>query len=61
MMLPQAEGNLHCLALSPDEKLLALAGSEGEVILYDLKKKRRSTSLMGHKGIVWNVAFSRGQ
>ena len=46
------------LKFSPQKPLLALAGRDGTVRLYDLAEKREVHKLQKHSGPVWSVAFS---
>jgi WD40 repeat protein len=46
------------LKFSPQKPLLALAGRDGTVRIYDLTEKREVQKLQKHSGPVWSVAFS---
>ncbi len=46
------------LKFSPQEPLLALAGRDGTVRLYDLAARHEVQKLQKHSGPVWSVAFS---
>ena len=43
---------------SPQKQLLALAGRDGTVRLYDLGQKRETDKLKKHSGPIWCLAFS---
>jgi WD40 repeat protein len=49
---------LFCVAFSPDGRLLASAGQDGTVKLWDAATCQEVCPLPGHKGIVSGVAFS---
>ncbi len=51
-------GPLTSVAFSPDGALLATAGIDGQVILWDTETARRLQTLAGHKSWVNSVAFS---
>lgn len=46
------------VAFSPDGKLLASAGADGTIILWDTKTWEHKEPLRGHKGDVYSLAFS---
>ncbi len=56
-VLRQSDGVM-ALAFSPDGKLLAGAGSDGTVRLWDVGSRQLLRSAQRHQGCVWSVAFS---
>ena len=52
------QGKILCFALSPDDRLLAVADNEGNVLLREVTTGRVVTRLVGHQGPVWCLAFS---
>lgn len=46
------------VAFSPDGKLLASAGADGAIILWDTKTWEHKEPLRGHKGDVYSLSFS---
>ena len=48
------------LAVSPDERLLALARKDGTIVVWDLRAKRVLQTLSGHGLAVFGVAFVPG-
>jgi WD40 repeat protein len=55
---PAHPAPVHGLALSPDGKLLATAGFDGLVKLWDADSGKEVRALAGHTGPVYAVAFS---
>ena len=51
-------GAVYKLALSPDEKYLAVCGSESQVKLFDFADGKELGAFEGHEGVVTAVAFS---
>ncbi len=55
---------LYCLAVSPDEKWLVTGGGHwakgdpGELIVWNLKRRRFETMLEGHSLTVWSIVFA---
>ena len=55
---------LYCASISPDEKLLVTGGGHwlkqnpGELIVWDLQKRRVKTQLKGHTRTVWSIVFT---
>src|SRR5437763_1464588 len=49
---------IYSLGLSPDGKLLATAGFDGSVKLWDLAGRKELRTLAGHSGPVYGVSFS---
>src|SRR5438445_10193414 len=52
-------GLIYSLAFSPDGKLLATAGFDNTVKLWDFATGKEPRTLTGHTGPVYCVAFSR--
>jgi WD40 repeat protein len=50
-------GNVRAVALSPDATLVATAGTDGTVLIWDRATCRELHKLTGHTGWVWDVAF----
>ena len=46
-----------CIAVSPDGKLLATGGKDGQIRLWDTQKLQQVDALAGHRGPVNGVAF----
>lgn len=46
------------MALSPDGKLLAVAGYDGIIRIYDTASRTRVATLHGDEGHIWSMAFS---
>jgi WD40 repeat protein/serine/threonine protein kinase len=55
---PASKAKLQGVCLSPDGQLLACAGDEGTIQLWDVPTRRLSSVLPGHVGPVWGVTFS---
>jgi WD40 repeat protein len=53
------EDTLHCLAYSPDGKMLFSAGHDGIIRIWDAATGKELRSLQGHRGFVSALAFSR--
>lgn len=53
-----SEGSIHALALSPNGSLLAYAGVEGRISVFDFQKRVLSFYLPGHSGDATSLAFS---
>jgi WD40 repeat protein len=51
-------GRLRCMAISPDGHLIATAGQDEVVRLWDLATKREVRQLRGHRGGIVSLAFS---
>ncbi|KIJ61676.1 hypothetical protein HYDPIDRAFT_115458 [Hydnomerulius pinastri MD-312] len=51
---------VHCVRFSPDAKLLASAGHDGELFLWDSETGEKLRTMMGHNSTlaVWEAAFS---
>ena len=52
-------GPLYALAFSPDGKLLATAGDDETVCVWDLASARCAARLKGHRRTIWSLAFSK--
>jgi WD40 repeat protein len=50
-------GPVHGISYSPDGKMLAVAGVNGELRLFNSKDGKRIATLKGHEGAVFSVAF----
>lgn len=48
---------LQCVAISPDEKLLAIA-SNNNIIIWDVITNEKEKTLKGHKGLVKSISWS---
>jgi len=46
------------LGLSPDQKLLAFASSDGTIHLYDVASQKEIRPAAFHEGVVWQASFS---
>lgn len=55
-----AEGSIYALALSPDDRFLAIGGyfKENEIRIIDLKKSSKVVVLKGHTNVVTSMEFS---
>lgn len=49
---------VYCLALSPDGKLLAAGGADGQAHVWNLDEKKLLTSIKDHRGWVLGAGFS---
>jgi WD40 repeat protein len=49
---------IRAVALSPDGRLLASAGLDYDIKLWDIPTGRELRTIYGHKGAVWSLAFS---
>jgi WD40 repeat protein len=56
--LPSRADQVRSLAVSPDHKLLAQAGSDGQIVIWDLAAKLPLAVFQAHQGEVRAVAFS---
>jgi WD40 repeat protein len=56
--LKAEQGQLRVVAYSPNGTLLATAGSDGSVVLRDIKSGRPVRRIVAHKGVVWALGFS---
>lgn len=56
-----AEGAIYALALSPDDRFLAIGGyfNENEIRIVDLKKSSKVVLLKGHTNVVTSIEFSK--
>lgn len=56
-----AEGAIYALALSPDNRFLAIGGyfKENEIRIIDLKKSSKVVILKGHTNVVTSIEFSK--
>jgi WD40 repeat protein len=58
LVLRGHRGKVRSVCFSPDGKLLASAGEDRVVKVWDVEKEREVLSLAGHAGAVWSVCFS---
>ncbi len=49
---------LHCAAYSPDQSLVATAGYDQEIILWNAQTGQPVRSLLGHNGAIFDLAFA---
>ena len=49
---------LNQVVVSPDNRLLAIASREGDIVIMDINKGQKLATLTGHQGSVQSVSFS---
>jgi len=56
-----AEGSIYALALSPDDRFLAIGGyfKENEIRIVDLKKTSKVVVVKGHTNVITSIEFSK--
>lgn len=52
-------GPIYSLAFSPDGRILASGGADGNINLWDIGTGKKMRTLTGHSGPVWSVDFSQ--
>ncbi len=56
----EPRGTVHCVKFSPDGKLLAGAGDDGVVRIWEPRTGKLARVMVGHKGVIRDIAWSPG-
>lgn len=52
------KGSIHTVAISPNGRLMASAGEDTTIILWDLGSGKRLKTMTGHTGFIYSIAFN---
>ena len=55
--VPAHEGSVRAVAFSPDGKIFASAGRDGQAMLWDTQTMDLRAILQGHRGYIYSLAF----